>query len=158
MKNALIFVLHGASVGVVVIVTSYFLLYATSAAAQTGPDAVFNSSGSCSVSSKCTPSPAFIDASVFATGTTSNFCGVVRLALQSASFVPGGVIDARGLPGSSGISMTCPSTQPSPWYGISSPPALDDPAAGHRRRHECRSDRYPVGLGSASQHPPHRGG
>ena len=104
------------SLGIATALIGYVFFCLSGAVAQTGPNAVYNSSGSC-----CTASPAFIDASAFHSGAT-NFCGVVKLALLSSNFIAGGVIDARGL-NPNNTSMTCPSTQPSPWYGISSPPA-----------------------------------
>jgi hypothetical protein len=65
-------------------------------------------------------SGAFIDASVFGL-STSNICKVLNGILSSASYPVGGaVIDARGLPGSTGnTSMTCST---SPWAGITNPP------------------------------------
>jgi hypothetical protein len=96
----------------------WLLVSATGAVGQTGENAVYDSLGHCS---PCKNSPAFFDASVFA-GTGTNFCGAINSALTSSTFTAfGGVIDARGL-NSLNTNMTCPSTQPSPWYGISSPP------------------------------------
>jgi hypothetical protein len=94
-----------------------------SAEAQTGNNAVYNSSGNCSVSSPCASSPAFIDASVFVS-KAANLCGVLNYTLDpSHGIIPsfGAVIDARGL-NSGNTSMTCTSTNPSPWAGITSPP------------------------------------
>ncbi len=82
--------------------------------AQEGENAVYNSSGN------TTPSPDFIDASVYG-GSAFNICGVLHGILASLSSAA--VIDARGLPGNTGTSLTCNSTNPSPWYGIVSPPA-----------------------------------
>lgn len=87
---------------------------------QQGNNAVFNTSSTCS---PCTSSPAFIDASVFATKfTTPNFCSVLNYVLTPINgIIPssGAVIDARGLPGATGTNMTCAA---SPWAGITNPP------------------------------------
>jgi hypothetical protein len=99
---------------------AWISLCGTHLEAQTGPNAVFNSSGACSSSSYCTPSTAFIDASVFVSQATT-FCGILNYMLTpSNGIIPssGAVIDARGL-NSTNTSMTCTS---SPWAGISSPP------------------------------------
>lgn len=67
-------------------------------------------------------SSAFIDASVFGL-STSNICKVLHDILSSNTFPPAGaVIDARGLPGNTQTSMTCTTTNPSPWAGITNPP------------------------------------
>jgi hypothetical protein len=60
-------------------------------------------------------SPAFIDAGVFAS-QASDFCGVIYVIISSNTIYPGAgaVIDARGLPGNTGISMTC-ATGTTPW-------------------------------------------
>lgn len=66
-------------------------------------------------------SSAFIDASVFG-GSTLNLCTVLNGILSGRLYnypLTGAVIDARGLPGNTGTSMTCTGT---PWSGISSPP------------------------------------
>ena len=94
--------------------------------AQTGNNAVYNSTGNCSVSSPCASSPAFIDATVFITKPPSNdLCSVLNYMLTpSHGIVPsyGAVIDARGLPFTAPpTSMAC-TTIPSPWYGITNPP------------------------------------
>jgi len=91
--------------------------------AQTGDNAVYNSSGNCSGSSPCASSPAFIDASVFAQ-SGSNICKLLNGILSGTGFpTTGAVIDARGLPFTTpATSMTCTTTNPSPWYGISGPP------------------------------------
>jgi hypothetical protein len=94
------------------------------AEAQTGNNAVYDSGGLCS---PCQSSPAFIDATVFITSPpplSRNFCGVLNYILNPLNGkIPsfGAVIDARGL-NSVNTSMTCTTTNPSPWYGISSPP------------------------------------
>jgi hypothetical protein len=65
-------------------------------------------------------SPAFIDASMFATSPplpSRNFCGVVNYVLNPANHIitsVGAVIDARGL-SSGNRNMTCTT---SPWAGI----------------------------------------
>jgi hypothetical protein len=105
--------------GVVVVLAGCVLICSTHLEAQTGPNAVFNSSGACSSSSHCTPSTAFIDVSVFVSQATT-FCGILNYMLTpSNGIIPssGAVIDARGL-NSTNTSMTCTS---SPWAGISNP-------------------------------------
>jgi len=93
--------------------------FATIAKAQggQGENLVYNSSGT-KVGSK-----AFIDASTFAGNVSSpNICSVLNYILTPTNnIVPssGALIDARGLPGSTGTSWTCTN---SPWYGISTPP------------------------------------
>ena len=68
------------------------------ALAQTGPNAVYNSSGNCNSQSPCAASTAFIDASVFAK-SGSDFCTVINAVLKSTVFASSsGVIDARGVP------------------------------------------------------------
>jgi hypothetical protein len=66
-------------------------------------------------------SSAFIDASMFP-ATGRDFCGVLKFVLNPANQIlpaVGGVIDARGLPGNTGTSMTCAA---SPWAGLTNPP------------------------------------
>jgi len=86
-----------------------------------GQNAVYPASGNC-----CVGSPAFIDASMFASQFSNpNFCAVVGFVLNPQNHIlssTGGVIDARGLPGTTGTSMTCTTTNPSPWAGIPNPP------------------------------------
>jgi hypothetical protein len=57
---------------------------------------------------------------------SSDLCSVLNYMLTpSHGIVPsyGAVIDARGLPFTTPpTNMTCPSSQPSPWAGISNPP------------------------------------
>lgn len=99
-------------------------LCTTHSEAQTGNNAVYNSTGNCSPSSPCASSPAFIDTTVFASSTYPDICTLLHHVLVSivqTTYPYGAVIDARGLP-AAGTSMTCPSTQPSPWYGITNPP------------------------------------
>jgi hypothetical protein len=76
-------------------------------------------------------SPAFTDASMFASSPpppSRNFCGVLNWVLNPSNHIlppTGGVIDARGLPGTTGTSMTCTAANPSPWAGIAnSPPSV----------------------------------
>jgi hypothetical protein len=86
--------------------------------AQTGNNAVYNSSGTCT-SSSCGSSGAFIDATVFISKAT-DFCGVLNYMLTPSNGVippKGAVIDARGL-NSVITSMTC---TVSPWAGIANP-------------------------------------
>jgi len=85
--------------------------------AQQGQDAVYNSSN------QVTNSPAFIDASMFASSPPPprNFCTVLNWVLNPVNnIVPaaGAVIDARGF-NSTNTSMTCTGT---PWNGIANPP------------------------------------
>ena len=88
------------------------------AAAQAGQDAVYSSLA------QVTNSPSFIDASMFATSpppASRNFCGVLNWVLNPLNGIlpsTGGVIDARGLPGTTPpTSMTCTM---SPWGSGSS--------------------------------------
>ena len=82
------------------------------AVAQQGQDAVYNSFG------QVTNSPSFIDASMFA-ASAPNICGILHSILIGGSYpATGAVIDARGLPGTTGTSMTCTA---SPWAGINNP-------------------------------------
>jgi hypothetical protein len=95
-------------------------LFRTPAEAQTGKNAVFDSLGNCS---PCQKSPAFIDASVFG-GSGTTVCSVLNQILATVvppTYPQGAVIDARGLP-AAGTSMSCNSTVPTPWFGISNPP------------------------------------
>jgi hypothetical protein len=96
----------------VIVLGACFSILSIRAEAQIGKNAVYNSSSTCS---PCTPSTAFIDASVFANSPpplNRNFCGVLNFILSSTTYPLGGaVIDARGL-NSGNTSMTCTS---SPW-------------------------------------------
>jgi hypothetical protein len=81
-----------------------------------GNNAVYNPS--------CNPnvvgSAAFIDARTFVS-SAPNVCGILHSILTGSSYpMSGAAIDARGL-NATNTSMTCPSTQPSPWTGISNP-------------------------------------
>jgi hypothetical protein len=89
------------------------------ASAQTGSqgqNAVYNANNG------IVGSGAFIDASMFGKNNT-DICAVLKLVLQTVDQPPtypsGAVIDARGLPGTTGTSMTCSA---SPWAGITNPP------------------------------------
>jgi hypothetical protein len=80
-----------------------------------GQDAVYNSIAG------IVGSPSFIDASMFGFSGT-NICAVLNGILSSSTVTyppSGAVIDARGLPGTTGTSMKCPL---SPWNGIANPP------------------------------------
>jgi len=114
--------------GVAVGLISLSLFCPARAVGQTaGNNAVYTSSGNCSPSFPCASSPAFIDASVFVTSPppiSQTFCGVLNYVLVhivQPTYPFGAVIDARGL-NSGNTSMTCTSTNPSPWSGITSPP------------------------------------
>jgi len=79
-----------------------------------GQNAVFGSSGCCVGSS------AFLDASALAANVNNpDFCSVLNYVLLNKVPTTGAVIDARGLPGTTGTSMRCSA---SPWAGITSPP------------------------------------
>jgi hypothetical protein len=84
------------------------------AAAQgsAGQDAVYNSSGNTAGSSS------FIDASQFANKPSSrDFCSVLNYVLVQVvqpNYPNGVVIDARGLPGNTGTSLTC-AAGTTPW-------------------------------------------
>jgi hypothetical protein len=78
-----------------------------------GKNAICASTSGCSTT---TASQSFIDASVFA-ATGVDFCGVLNGILISTSYSTS-VIDARGLPGATGTSMTC--TSGTPWNNGSS--------------------------------------
>jgi hypothetical protein len=106
------------------VLTSLPLAFPTRSNAQSqGNNAVYNSQATCSSSSNCGSSGAFIDASVFFSSPPSkNFCAVLNWVLNpSNGIIPsaGAVIDARDLPGTTGTSMQCTA---SPWAGITSPP------------------------------------
>ena len=94
----------------VVLILACWILFSTVAAkAQQGQNAVYYSGSP-------TNSPAFIDASVFGNSRT-DICAVLNGILSSVSTnypAAGAVIDARGLPGTTGTSMTCSA---SPWTG-----------------------------------------
>ena len=103
---------------IVAVLLGWFSATTPPAAAQgsQGQNAVYNASNGIVGSS------AFIDASMFP-ASGRDFCGVVNWILNPAHGIlpaAGGVIDARGLPGNTGTSMTCSA---SPWAGITSPPS-----------------------------------
>jgi len=86
-----------------------FSLCTTRAAAQTGKNAVYDSTGACC---PCAKSPAFIDATVFISKPSSDdICSVLNWVLTPSNgivFSHGAVIDARGLPFTTPpTSMTC---------------------------------------------------
>jgi len=100
---------------ILVLAVVWILADPTLSNAQQGQNAVYNSSGTTTNSSD------FIDASAFGS-TGTNICSVLHTILNpSGGILPsgGGVIDARGLPGTTGTSMTCTA---SPWSGITNPP------------------------------------
>jgi hypothetical protein len=106
----------------VIALGSLLLVSFVPAAAQRkqGNNAICNSNA-CTQISDLTGSSAFIDASMFS-GKSTNFCGVLGYILNTSNGVltsAGGVIDARGLPGTTTTTMACTS---SPWAGITSPP------------------------------------
>jgi len=91
----------------------------TLATGQTqGYNAICGSTNGTCTTSELTGSSAFIDASAYGS-TTANFCGVIHTILTNTHLSPPFVIDARGLPGTTGTSMNCSS---SPWAGINNPP------------------------------------
>jgi len=108
---------------IVVVLVGWFSALPLPANAQggQGQNAVYPASGTC-----CVGSFAFIDASMFTGSTTNNICAVLNFVLQNVDKAPnypsGAVIDARGLPGAMSTSMTCTTTNPSPWAGITNPP------------------------------------
>jgi hypothetical protein len=81
-----------------------------------GQNAICTSLTSCSGTSVF-GSSAFIDATAFF--TVGDFCAVLKSILQTKVPAAGAVIDARGLPGKTGTSMTCAA---SPWAGLTNPP------------------------------------
>jgi hypothetical protein len=119
MRNTTRLVAVSESLCIVTLLLSS-MLFTVPAAAQgsQGQNAVFNSSANCS---QCSGSSAFFDASEF-TSSGRDFCAVLNYLLVHVvrpTYPSGAVIDARGLPGTTGTSMTCSA---SPWNGISSPP------------------------------------
>jgi hypothetical protein len=101
---------------VVSLLACWITIFTVAAGAQQGQNAVYYSGSP-------TPSPAFIDASMFAGSVSSpNFCSVLNYVLNPLNgIIPstGAVIDARGLPDSTPpTSMTCSA---SPWVGITNP-------------------------------------
>jgi hypothetical protein len=93
----------------VIAALSLLFIFSTRAGAQSaGNNAVCTSTTGCSSQS---PSPAFIDASVFSSGHSGDVCYQIYLALQQLRS-NGGVIDARGVQVGSGGAFTCTKT---PW-------------------------------------------
>jgi hypothetical protein len=122
MKNARSFAVGWMSFAAVIVLIGWFSGSPVPAAAQSaGQNGAYDSSGNCS---PCQGSPSFVDASVFYNKPSSkDFCSVLNWVLNPSNGVlssTSAVIDARGLPGSYGTSMTC---TVSPWAGISQPPA-----------------------------------
>jgi hypothetical protein len=97
---------------VVVILITWLAARPTPAAGQTptpGNNAVYYQSGSSGVC--CKGSGAFIDATVFATSVDTICSAIYKIMLPTG--YSAAVIDARGLPGVTGASMTCaPGTTP----------------------------------------------
>jgi hypothetical protein len=113
----------GKFLGIVAVLCWSFSVFLIPANAQNtkGQNAVYNSSGTTVGSS------AFIDASMFASSQNPNICAVLHSILNSTTYpASGAVIDARGLPGSTGTSMICTA---SPWAGIANPSTILLPAA-----------------------------
>ena len=93
--------------GVVIVLVAWFSACPLPVAAQgsQGQDAVYNSINGIVGSSS------FIDASMFAT-SADTLCSAIYKILLPASY-SAAVIDARGFPGTTGVSMTCaPGTTP----------------------------------------------
>ena len=92
---------------------AFFLVAPITARAQTaGNNAVCTSTTGCSFT---TGTIAFIDASTLIPSGGGTICTVLYDILSSATYSypsTGAVIDARGLPGATGISMTCAGTTP----------------------------------------------
>ena len=120
MQSAKRLVSAGKFLGITTVLICWSLAFPAPASAQgtQGQNAVYNGP-SC-----CVGTNAFIDASMFAGNVPSpNFCKVLNYILvnvdQPPAYPSGAVIDARGLPGTTGTSMTCSA---SPWALITSPP------------------------------------
>ena len=124
MKGATKFPSRWMFLGTLAIIAAWFPAFPIPANAQNnqGQNMVYNSSGNKVGSS------AFVDASTFG-GRNTNICAVLNFILTPLNGVlpsTGGIIDARGLPGSTGTSMTCAA---SPWAGIATPSTILLPAA-----------------------------
>jgi hypothetical protein len=116
MKNEARSIFAANPLVIITVLVCWFSAFSARAVAQgtQGQNAVYSGS-SC-----CVGTSAFIDASTFAGNVTNpNFCSVLNYVLLNKVPTVGGVIDARGLPGTTGTSMTCSA---SPWAGISSSP------------------------------------
>jgi hypothetical protein len=115
MKNGTKFPHEQILITFVALLAGWLLTFPTSSRAQTqGNNAVYYQSGSSGTC--CKGSSAFIDASVFAT-STSTFCSTLYGILSSTSYSypsVGAVIDARGL-NSNNTTMTC-AAGTTPWY------------------------------------------
>jgi hypothetical protein len=115
MRSATGAVANWTFVSVVSFLACWVLISTVAARALQGQNAVYDSSGG------ITNSPDFFDASMF-NATGRDFCGVLQYVLThivQPTYPAGAVIDARGLPGTTGTSMTCTA---SPWSGITNPP------------------------------------
>jgi len=118
MQNATRSASAGKFLGIVAVLVCWSSAFPAFANAQggQGQNAVYPASGNCCVGSKD-----FVDASMFGAQNT-DICAVLKFILTPLNGVlssTGGVIDARGLPGTTGTSMTCTT---SPWAGIANPP------------------------------------
>jgi len=104
----------GVFLGIVLVLIVCLAAFSTAARAQNpGNNAVFPMSGLC-----CQGSSAFIDASVFVSGTNPNICAVLHNILGGVGYpAAGAIIDARGISGTAALTCTA-----SPWAGISNPP------------------------------------
>jgi hypothetical protein len=104
--------------GVVIILAAWFSACPRPVAAQgtQGQNAICSSSSGCSTAG----SSAFVDASMFAV-STDTICSAIYKILSPVTY-SATVIDARGLPGNTGASMTC-ANGTSPW-GSTAPPTL----------------------------------
>lgn len=93
------------------VIMSWLAACPTPAKAQSqGNNAVYYQPGSTGVC--CKGSSAFVDASTFAT-SADTICSTIYKILQPPGY-SATVIDARGLPGATGASMTCAATT-TPW-------------------------------------------
>ena len=87
-----------------------FLPFAAAQSGTAGQNAICTSLSSCS-GTAVFGSSAFIDTMGFVS-PGRDFCGVLNVILNTGYPAAGAVIDARGLPGTTGTSMTCAA---SPW-------------------------------------------
>jgi hypothetical protein len=127
MKGTTGFIPGWISLAIVAVLASLFLVFplrlnaTNTCSGLQGQNGVYNST--CNNGSPgVVGSSAFIDASAFAASQRPNICAVLNFVLNPLNGIitsAGGVIDARGLPGATGTSMTCTT---SPWAGITNPP------------------------------------
>jgi hypothetical protein len=114
---------HSTLLGAFCVLLVGLSVFPIHAEGQQGNNAVYNYNSITNMSQCCNPSPAFIDASMFAGSFASpDFCSVhdyVLVHVVQPTYPGGAVIDARGLPGTTSTSMTCAA---SPWAGITNPP------------------------------------